>query len=120
MNEWYRLDGRKAVRCSMLEPFEMDKDSKRVGFNQINGVDVSTIFLGLDHAWGNGPPLLFETMVFGGALDQEQDRCSTWEQAETMHALMCDRVRKLSTQPPANPHGTVPNSDNGEVNVAGR
>jgi hypothetical protein len=25
---------------------------------------VSTVFLGLDHGWGNGPPVLFETMVF--------------------------------------------------------
>lgn len=25
---------------------------------------VSTVFLGLDHQWGDGPPLLYETMVF--------------------------------------------------------
>lgn len=25
---------------------------------------VSTVFLGIDHNWGEGPPLLFETMVF--------------------------------------------------------
>jgi hypothetical protein len=26
---------------------------------------VSTVFLGIDHAFGAGPPLLWETMVFG-------------------------------------------------------
>lgn len=26
---------------------------------------VSTVFLGLDHQYGEGPPLVFETMVFG-------------------------------------------------------
>lgn len=50
--------------------------------------DVSTVFLGLDHQWGDGPPLLFETMVFGGEHDQWQDRYSTWDQAQAGH----DRV----------------------------
>ena len=60
----------------------------------IGEVRVSTVFLGLDHWFGDGPPMLFETMVFGGALDQEQDRCSTWEAAEKMHELMCERVKR--------------------------
>ena len=55
---------------------------------------ISTVFLGIDHAFGDGPPMLFETMVFGGALDGEQDRCSTWDGAEKMHALMCERVAR--------------------------
>ena len=50
---------------------------------------VSSVFLGLDHSWNDGPPLIFETMAFwpgeGGA---EQTRCSTWEQAEEMHRAM--------------------------------
>ncbi len=50
------------------------------------GVRVSTVFLGINHQFGDGPPLLFETMIFGGPLDQEyQTRCSTWEEAEQMH-----------------------------------
>lgn len=36
---------------------------------------------------------LFETMVFGGELDQGQDRCSTYEQALKMHKTMRDRVK---------------------------
>lgn len=58
------------------------------------GVRVSTVFLGLDHSYGDGPPLLFETMVFGGPLDQEQDRCATWEDAEQMHEKLVVRARK--------------------------
>lgn len=30
-----------------------------------NGIWISTVWLGLDHRWGMGPPLFFETMVFG-------------------------------------------------------
>jgi len=58
---------------------------------------VSTVFLGIDHNFcqlQGREPLLFETMVFweneGG---YEQDRCSTWRQAERMHARM---VREVS------------------------
>ena len=66
---------------------------------QIGASKVSTVFLGLDHNFApSGPPILWETMIFGGPLDQEQDRCSgTREQAEAMHERMCDRV-KASTQ----------------------
>jgi hypothetical protein len=41
------------------------------------------------------PVVLWETMVFGGKLDQEQDRCSgSREQAEAMHARMVERVKR--------------------------
>lgn len=60
-------------------------------------VVVSTVFLGLDHSFDGGPPLLFETLVLGGALDQDGGRCSTWEEAEKMHEEMCERVRGGST-----------------------
>lgn len=49
-------------------------------------VRVSTIFLCIDHGWGEGPPIIFETMVFGGPLDQEQWRYSTEAQALAGHA----------------------------------
>lgn len=53
--------------------------------NLADDVRVSTVFLGLDHRFGEGPPLLFETMIFGGEHDQYQTRCSTWSEAEEMH-----------------------------------
>lgn len=46
---------------------------------------VSTIFLGFDHSFGQGPPLLFETMIFGGAHHGLQLRCSTWDEAVLQH-----------------------------------
>lgn len=56
---------------------------------------VSTIFLGLDHSFGDGPPVLFETMVFGGAMDGYQDRYTTWERAELYHELVIGQVESL-------------------------
>jgi hypothetical protein len=58
----------------------------------IYDVRVSTVFTGLDSNWGLGPPLLFETMIFGGEHDGDQWRCSTWEEAEKQHAKACRRT----------------------------
>ena len=58
------------------------------------GVEVSTVWIGLNHQWGDGPPLIFETMVFGGAMDQEQNRYSTETEAKAGHREMVVRVKK--------------------------
>lgn len=54
---------------------------------------MSTVFLGIDHAFGDGPPLLYETLVFCGALDDEMERSSTREDAIAGHHAMVERVR---------------------------
>ncbi len=56
-------------------------------------VRVSTVFLGLDHNWRTkGPPILFETMAFGGSLDMEQERYATLKEAQEGHKRMVARV----------------------------
>jgi hypothetical protein len=69
-------------------------DLTRVGERHFGStIWVSTVFLGIDHRFGGeGPPLLFETMIFGGPHDQSQYRCSTWQEAEHMHADACALV----------------------------
>lgn len=67
-------------------------DPWRVKRETVGEFDISTVFLGLDHSWGDGPPLLFETMIFGGEHDGYQDRCSTWAEAEAMHAKAVEHV----------------------------
>jgi len=55
----------------------------------VPGIRVSTVFLGFDQSFPGqkGPPLFFETMIFGGGeLDEKQWRYSTWEEAERGHA----------------------------------
>lgn len=53
------------------------------------GWSVSTVWLGLDHAFGDGPPRIFETMVFGIAVEGEPDnycrRYTTEAEAEAGH-----------------------------------
>jgi hypothetical protein len=63
-----------------------DDEARRVGWTEINGVEVSTVFLGLNHNFmPGGAPLWFETMIFGGEHDQYQERYSTLEEAMRGH-----------------------------------
>jgi hypothetical protein len=39
-----------------------------------DGSEVSTVWLGLDYSFGQGTPLIYETMIFGGPHDEYQDR----------------------------------------------
>lgn len=56
--------------------------------------EVSTVFLGMDHNFvGNGPPILWETLVFGGHLDGEMDRYTSEADALNGHDAMLARVR---------------------------
>jgi hypothetical protein len=69
-------------------------DPWRVEVIEIRDVVISTVFLGLDYRMSRrGPPLLFETKVFGGSLDRFQNRCATWDKAEAMHAEAVALVR---------------------------
>lgn len=61
--------------------------NRTVGDTTVGASRISTVFLGIDHNYsGNGRPVLWETLVFGGELDQHQERCSGGsEEAEAMH-----------------------------------
>jgi len=94
MAEYFILDGQIPVKCDMYKWATWNNGPNRdVKKTNIGDIKISTVFLGLDHNWGQGPPLLFETMVFGGKLDQEQERYTTWEEAETGHRLMVEKVK---------------------------
>ena len=59
-----------------------------------DGRFVSTVWLGLNHQYGDGPPLIFETMVFGGDGDsRECERYSTEAEALAGHKAMVARLR---------------------------
>jgi len=91
----YILNGHEIVPCEdVLEWMKwFEKPDCHVGYDKKKGILVSTVFLGRDHNFGSkGLPILFETMVFGGEHDGEQERYSTWEEAEEGHKKMCEIV----------------------------
>lgn len=88
MSGKYILDGHKVVPCNNLMQWAkwFETADRIVAKTKISDeVRVSTVFLGLNHSYGEGDPLLFETMVFGGKLDEQMERYATWEKAEEGH-----------------------------------
>ena len=84
--------------------FMENQDARRIALDTVGEVMVSTVFLGLDHNFANfrhapDHALLFETMVFNGPLDQEQDRYHTRLEALIGHAEMLARVLNESEVP---------------------
>jgi hypothetical protein len=72
----------------------METAVRRVALTTTENGEVSTVFLGLDYSFGEpGGPILFETRVFGGELDQEMDRYRTWEEAEAGHREFVSRIQ---------------------------
>ena len=73
--------------------FMRDKN-RIVEQTMVGTIKVSTVFLGLDHGLFDGPPMLWETMVFGGPLDGEMDRYSSLDSAKLGHGQTVARVKE--------------------------
>lgn len=67
-----------------------------IAFGEGSGeVFVSTVFLGLDHAFGEGAPILWETMIFGGPLDGNCWRSRSRDEARRRHDEACKACSAL-------------------------
>lgn len=112
---YYILQGKLAIPCdSLMEWVEwMQKNDRTVHKTTIEGALVSTVFLGMNHNFTGGDPLLFETMVFrdegyNGTVDldvvcKEGEssnfwgdciRTSSWGEAEAAHKKIVEHVTK--------------------------
>jgi len=96
---YYNIEGEVVPREVGIALFEDDDgERRRVARDEIEGFSVSTVLLVFDHSFGDGPPLIFETMIFApkeyeGDLDCWQDRYATKEQAVKGHARAVALVR---------------------------
>jgi len=88
MHEKYILHGHEAVPEDDLLTWAhwLELANRVVKRTQVSeGIEVSTVFLGLNHSFGEGKPLIFETMIFGGVRDGYMVRYSTWDEASVGH-----------------------------------
>jgi hypothetical protein len=66
----------------------MDRGHRTVARTRLTVGLVSTVFLGIDHSFTRGgPPILFETMVFGHAGIEDTYRYATWDEALEGHQI---------------------------------
>jgi hypothetical protein len=90
------LVGRQPVSCSDLMTWAQwyETADRQVADSMQGDVRVSTVFLGLDHGFGDGPPVLFETMVFINGSGGDMERYCTWDEAVEGHQRMVMQVFK--------------------------
>jgi hypothetical protein len=90
MGEYYNFDGEP---ITMYEWAELWHGDRHVAVTKLGDAEVSTVWLGLDHRFiGDGPPLIYESMVFGGILDGERDRYPNWNAALAGHDQLVAQV----------------------------
>ncbi len=102
MTDFYILggdSGHDSVPCdiwSYMGWVAENDDKRQVAHDEVGGVRVSTVFLGFDHGHeisGRSAPVLYETMIFRHGKSLGCRRCSTWAEAEAMHARIVEAVR---------------------------
>ena len=94
---YYFLDGKtpKPVADVLEWARGLESANRRVAEDFVGDVRVSTVFLGTDHNFGwSDRPVLFETMVFGGKYNLEQERYCTWDEAEAGHQRWLAKVKE--------------------------
>lgn len=102
-HKYYVLDERKRARpATMLESAQADTLGSLVAETNLELCRVSTVFFGVDlRMAGEGPPILFETMVFPvdeGLKESRGCRYSTWAEAEVGHMEIVEAVREEIAQ----------------------
>lgn len=96
MSDFYILDDEHNLITTDVRTWGdwfQNNENRIVAKTEVGDIVVSTVCLGLDHNWGDGPPLIFETMIFGGVHDQDCWRCATWAEAESQHERVVAEVK---------------------------
>lgn len=90
----------KALTANQFLTLFLDEDYVVVNRDEIDCYLVSTVWLGINHNWWGGEPLIFETMVFLQLADGTTDcagllqhRFETEEQAKKGHLAACAFVQ---------------------------
>lgn len=76
MSEYFDIDGNQISMWDWAIKIEARDMTEYgiIGNTRIDDVRVSTVWLGLNHNfWGDGPPLIFETMIFGLDVSDEEE-----------------------------------------------
>lgn len=88
---WYDITGQRIRDSAEIERLLGSVAERRVAITYIEVEGhpepawISTVFLVLDHSLFEGPPQLWETMPFGGPLDQEAHRHFSLDDAIVGH-----------------------------------
>lgn len=99
MRQWkYVLNSLgEPVPCSdvLLWGAWFEQANRAIAQEHVGPVAISTIFLGLDHGFDDdAPPILFESMIFGGPLSGSQQRYASRAEAIVGHRELVESARE--------------------------
>ena len=101
MLNYYKLEGQTpvAVESFMKWSLWLMSAQTTVMINELKNSIISTRFVGIDLNPGscnsNSQPMVFETLVIGGALDGKKNIYPTWDEAIQGHLKIASQVFKL-------------------------
>lgn len=99
MDHWILDENGEPQRTDLMTwaRWFQDTDARQISRTWLpNGIEVSTVFLGIDHNFGSGPPILWESLAFDkehGSMDGTMRRYETREEALAGHEAL---VKELS------------------------
>ena len=105
MLNYYKLEGQTPVAVESFIKWNSWMASATfaettVMYNELGDSIISTRFVGIDLNPGssnsNSQPMVFETLVMGGALDGKKNLYPTWDEAIKGHLKICTQVFKLT------------------------
>mgnify|MGYP001559975234 CR=1 FL=1 len=93
---YYRLDGNIVTHVDDVMEWSrwFAKANRIIKRDVIDSVIISTVFLGIDHNFGDsGPPILFKTIIFGDD-DVEDHHYATYDEAVAGHERIVELTRR--------------------------
>ena len=95
MGLFFDWDGKEIDRDRWVELLYQPRHVGETDLGELGRV--STVWLGINFALAEDtPPVIFETMVFGGPMNEEIERYCTKEQAAAGHEFMVMRLTTLA------------------------
>lgn len=91
------------MRLKRVESIEwtrwMENADRRIHVTSVGNVEISTVFWGgVSLDFDEDPPRLFETMIFGGSLDESTWRYRTLGEAKQGHYDAVEKVKNEITK----------------------
>ncbi|MEH2157295.1 hypothetical protein [Nostoc sp.] len=100
MLNYYKLEGQTPVAVDSFIEWSLwiMSASTTVMINELKDSIISTRFVGIDLNPGSynseSKPMVFETLVMGGAMDGKRNFYPTWDEAIQGHLKICTQVFK--------------------------
>ena len=98
---------KRGNKISSIEVGKLHSDMhyRIIGNTQVNGLNVSTVWLGIDHGYDGGDPIIFETMIFpeGEWGEEYCERYTTEGDAALGHLKAVEWAKNYDKEEPTAP-----------------